>query len=177
MNKKVKTDEKLDEHETLSSRSLFCMQGDFNEVVFDAGKGTIAKRKEMQSLAPGLMIQKQIIETFVTVLNYEDRIKIGGNDIRRHYFPTNARMPNEEKDEAKDYEIFEKIIKNQMNASETKKKMKDVNFAFFPTIALGEYYVIVFNLLKVNAIILDNESDIDYNAKYKDVYELVVSNA
>ncbi|GKA24615.1 hypothetical protein Tco_0710648 [Tanacetum coccineum] len=60
------------------------------EVVFDAGKGTIAKRKEMQSLAPGLMIQKQIIETFVTVLNYEDRIKIGGNDMRRHYIPINA---------------------------------------------------------------------------------------
>ncbi|GKC21899.1 hypothetical protein Tco_1024049 [Tanacetum coccineum] len=52
-----------------------------------------------------------------------------------------------------------------MNAAESKKKMKDINFSFFTTIIQGDYYVILFNLLKANAIILDNELDVDYNAK------------
>ncbi|GJQ94811.1 hypothetical protein Tco_0005950 [Tanacetum coccineum] len=72
MNKMVKTQDKLDEDEILYARSVFCMQGDIIEVVFDDGKGTIAHRKEMQSLAPGIEIEKHIIDTFVTVLNYEE---------------------------------------------------------------------------------------------------------
>ncbi|GKA70380.1 ulp1 protease family, C-terminal catalytic domain-containing protein [Tanacetum coccineum] len=60
-----------------------------------------------------------------------------------------------------------------MNASESKKKMKDVELAFFPTVvAAGQYYVIVFNLLKANAVILDNEKHDDYN-KYKEVFDSV----
>ncbi|GJS38083.1 hypothetical protein Tco_0536465 [Tanacetum coccineum] len=100
------------------------------EMVFDDGKGTIAHRKEMQSLAPGIEIEKHIIDTLLL---------------------------NEEKDQAKEYESFENVINNQMNASGSKKKMKDVELTFFPTVAAdGQYYVIVFNLLKANAVILDN---------------------
>ncbi|GKB55855.1 hypothetical protein Tco_0912041 [Tanacetum coccineum] len=162
MNKMVKTQDKLDEDEILCARSVFCMQGDISEVVFDDGKGTIAHRKEMQSLAPGIEIEKQIIDTLVTVLNYEERIRTDGKDLRRHYFSTDAMLLNEDKDQAKQYEYFENVIKNQMNASESKKKMKDVELAFFPTVvAAGQYYVIVFNLLKANAVILDNEKHDD----------------
>ncbi|GJW27087.1 uncharacterized mitochondrial protein-like protein [Tanacetum coccineum] len=173
MNKMVKTQDKLDEDEILCARSVFCMQGDISEVVFDDGKGTIAHRKDMQSLAPGIEIEKQIIDTFVTVLNYEERIRTDGKDLRRRYFPTDAVLLNEDKDQAKQYESFENVIKNQMNASESKKKMKDVELAFFPkVVAAGQYYVIVFNLLKANAVILDNEKHDDYN-KYKEVFDSV----
>ncbi|GJY04552.1 peptidase C48, SUMO/sentrin/Ubl1 [Tanacetum coccineum] len=175
MNKMVKTQEKLDKDEILCARSIFCMQGDIREVVFDDGKGTIANRKEIQSLATGITIQKQIIDTFVTVLNYEEMIRSGGKDKRRHYFPTNdvtAHLLNKEKDEAKEYVSFENMINNQMNTSESKKKMKDVSYAFFPVVAEGQYYVIVFNLLKANAEILDNEKYCDYN-KYQEVFDSV----
>ncbi|GKB57168.1 peptidase C48, SUMO/sentrin/Ubl1 [Tanacetum coccineum] len=144
-------------------------------VVFDDGKGIIANRKEMQSLATGIMIQKQIINTFVTVLNYEERIRSGGKDKRRHYFPIDAmtaHLLKKENDEAKEYVSFENMINNQMNTSESKKKMKDVSYAFFPVVAEGQYYVIVFNLLKANAEILDNEKDCDYN-KYQEVFDSV----
>ncbi|GJU32124.1 hypothetical protein Tco_1175713 [Tanacetum coccineum] len=50
--------------------------------------------------------------------------------------------------------------------------MKDVNYAFFSIVAEGQYYVIVFNLLKANAEILDNEKDCDYN-KYEEVFDSV----
>ncbi|GJR43686.1 200 kDa antigen p200 [Tanacetum coccineum] len=114
-----------------------------------------------------------IIDTFVTVLNYEEKSRTDGKDLRRRYFPTDAVLLNEDKDQAKQYESFENVIKNQMNASESKKKMKDVELAFFPkVVAAGQYYVIVFNLLKANAVILDNEKHDDYN-KYKEVFDSV----
>ncbi|GJY61407.1 hypothetical protein Tco_0462064 [Tanacetum coccineum] len=105
MNKMIKTQEKLDKDEILCARSIFCMQGDINEVVFDDGKGTIANRSDMQSLATGITVQKQTIDTFVIVLNYEERIRSGGKDKMRHYFLANvvtAHLLNKEKDEAKD---------------------------------------------------------------------------
>nr|GEX22627.1 hypothetical protein [Tanacetum cinerariifolium] len=178
MNTMVKTQDKIDEDEFLCARSVFCMQGDINEVVFNDGKGTIAQRKEMQSLAPGIEIEKQIIDTLVTVLNYEERIRTDGKDFRKRYFPTDAvnkykQLLNEDKDQAKKYQSFENVIKNQMNASESKKNMKDVKPAFFLTVvSASQYYVIVFNLLKANAIILVNEKHDNYK-KYKEVFDLV----
>ncbi|GKC22565.1 hypothetical protein Tco_1024715 [Tanacetum coccineum] len=59
MNKMVKTQDELDEDEILYVRSIFCMQGDISKVVFDDSKGTIAHRKEMESLAPGIMIENR----------------------------------------------------------------------------------------------------------------------
>ncbi|GJZ30746.1 hypothetical protein Tco_0575793 [Tanacetum coccineum] len=107
----VKTQQKLETDEILCAVSVFSMQGDISELVFDDGKGTTITRKDMQSLAPGILIQKELL--------------------------------NEEKD----FDSFENVIKNQMNASESKKKMKDVELAFFPTVVSeGQYYVIVFNL-------------------------------
>nr|GEY03051.1 hypothetical protein [Tanacetum cinerariifolium] len=58
MNKMVKTQDELDEDEILCAKSIFCMQGDISEVVFDDGKGTIANRKEMQLLAHSIEIEK-----------------------------------------------------------------------------------------------------------------------
>nr|GEW91527.1 peptidase C48, SUMO/sentrin/Ubl1 [Tanacetum cinerariifolium] len=105
----------------------------------------------------------------------ERRIRTDGKDLRMCYFPTDAVLLNEDNDQEKKYESFQNVIKNQRNASELKKKMKDVELAFFPTVvAAGQYYVIVFNLLKTNAVILDNEKHDDYN-KYKEVFDSVQS--
>nr|GEW85759.1 hypothetical protein [Tanacetum cinerariifolium] len=44
----------------------------------------------MSSLAPGIEIEKRIIDTLVTVLNYEEMIRTDGKDLRRRYFPTDV---------------------------------------------------------------------------------------
>nr|GEU92844.1 hypothetical protein [Tanacetum cinerariifolium] len=74
-----------------------------NEVAFDNGKGT---------LALGLIIQKQVIETFVMVLNDEDMIKTGGKYIRRHCFPTNAliNLNLEELNDCQDGLVRNKLV-------------------------------------------------------------------
>ncbi|GKF23613.1 ulp1 protease family, C-terminal catalytic domain-containing protein [Tanacetum coccineum] len=50
-------------------------------------------------------------------------------------------------------------------------QMEDVELAFFPIIAHGHYYLIVFNLKPGQAVIIDNsDSDATYEGKYKDNY-------
>ena len=69
-------------------------------------------------------------------------------------------------------EHFMKII----NSDKECKKFRDVHLVFFPIIAHGHYYVIVFDLEKGCAIILDNSiSDGDYDGKYKEIFLFVVS--
>ncbi|GJZ11027.1 hypothetical protein Tco_0545786 [Tanacetum coccineum] len=69
--------------------------------------------------------------------------------MRRHYFPTNAVIPQiKEEDERRELCVF-------------------------PTVAAdGQYYLIVFNLLKAKAVILDNEKDKDFD-KYKNIFDSV----
>jgi hypothetical protein len=63
-----------------------------------------------------------------------------------------------------------------INKDETSNKLRDVNMVFFPIIAHGHYYVIVFDLEKDHAIIRDNSiSDGDYDGKYKAIFVFVVS--
>ena len=46
---------------------------------------------------------------------------------------------------------------------------------FFPIISSEHYYLIVFNIQKGNAVIIDNsDSDATYDGKYKDNFDLVV---
>ena len=63
-----------------------------------------------------------------------------------------------------------------LEKDETSFKLRDVNLVFFPIIAHDHYYVIVFNLDKGQAVILDNsDSDADYDGKYKKIFDFVVS--
>ncbi|GJR12654.1 hypothetical protein Tco_0795306 [Tanacetum coccineum] len=147
----------------------------------DAKKKSPTKKKEAAAkIKEAKAAAEKGNRQFCYSVKLQRKVRSGGKDTRRHYFHTNTvikwipQLLNEEKDEAKEYESFKNIMKNQMNTSKSKKNMKDINFAFFLTVVEGQYYVIVFNSLKANAVILDNENDNDYN-KYKDVFDSVVS--
>lgn len=82
------------------------------------------------------------------------------------------QIEKEDKDVDKHIKQFMDII----NKDETSNKLRDVNLVFFPIIAHEHYYVIVFDLEKGHAIILDNSiSDGDYDGKYKAIFVFVVS--
>ena len=52
--------------------------------MFNDGKGTIIPRITMQSISPGIEIDSQIIDAFVSVLNEEEKRKIK-KEKRRYY--------------------------------------------------------------------------------------------
>ncbi|PWA56718.1 Peptidase C48, SUMO/Sentrin/Ubl1 [Artemisia annua] len=107
----------------------------YRETVYSDKDGNMLMRMSIQSLAPGLEVETPVIDTFASILNYEERFST--KNLKRHYFHTGMMV-------------------------------------FFPIISSDHYYVIVFNIQKGYAVIIDNsESDATYEGKYKDVYDLV----
>ncbi|PWA59441.1 hypothetical protein CTI12_AA391610 [Artemisia annua] len=77
-------------------------------------------------------------------------------------------MHQEIEKEKKNLKAQIKKFMDIINKDETSCKLRDVNLVFFPIIAHGHYYVIVFDLEKGHDVILDNSiSDGDYDGKYK----------
>nr|GEU92489.1 hypothetical protein [Tanacetum cinerariifolium] len=81
---------------------------------------------------------------------------------------------NGEYDEEKQFEAFSKTIKSEFKKDHEIKNMKDLEMAFFSIIAHEHYYLVVFNFLKGNTVIIDNSKTMmTYDAKYKNVCELL----
>nr|GEW74800.1 hypothetical protein [Tanacetum cinerariifolium] len=84
------------------------------------------------------------------------------------------KKENEENDEEKQFEAFSKTIKSEFIKDPEMKNLKDLEMEFFPIIAHEHYYLVVFNFLKGNTVIIDNsETKMTYEAKYKTVCELL----
>ncbi|PWA69434.1 ulp1 protease family, C-terminal catalytic domain-containing protein [Artemisia annua] len=148
-NKMSSVTEPLTEDETLLAHSLLSMEGDILDEMFNDGKGTIIPIITMQSISPGIQIDSQIIDAFVS-------------------------LPEIEKKENKNLNAQIAVFKSIIEKDETSFRLRDVRLLFFPIIAHGHYYVTVFDLEKGNAVILDNNiSDATYDGKYKDIFDFV----
>ncbi|PWA80134.1 hypothetical protein CTI12_AA197920 [Artemisia annua] len=171
-NKMSSVTEPLTEDETLLAHSLLSMEGYILDEMFNDGKVTIIPRITMKSISPGIEIDSQIIDAFVSVLNEEEKRKIK-KEKRRYYLPLGATLPEIEKKE-KNLHAQIRVLRNIMDEDETSFRLRDVKLVFFPIMAHAHYYVIVFDLEKGNAVILDNSiSDADYDGKYKDIFVFV----
>ncbi|PWA37771.1 hypothetical protein CTI12_AA576340 [Artemisia annua] len=135
----------------------------------------------VQSLAPGLKIETPVIDTFASILNYEEWLSY--KKLKRHYFYTSMmQLPGIIQNEPqcmltkidKQYDEFAKMITIQMEDDIRKLQFEDVNLVFFPIISHDLYYLIVFNIIKGTSVIIDNsDSDGTYEGKYKENYEFV----
>ncbi|GJU36105.1 peptidase C48, SUMO/sentrin/Ubl1 [Tanacetum coccineum] len=135
----------------------------------------------IQSLARGLEIDTSVIDVYITILNYEEKFKM--MNMKRHFFYTSMMVPGILEDKTTEidkkidaqYERFHEMLLIQMENDVEKMQMEDVELAFFPIIAHGHYYLIVFNLKTGKSVIIDNsESDATYEGKYKDNVEFVL---
>ncbi|GKB88028.1 FAR1 DNA binding domain, zinc finger, SWIM-type, MULE transposase domain containing protein [Tanacetum coccineum] len=155
--------------------------GSVREEVFNDDEGLILFRMNIQSLAPGLEIDTSVIDVYVSILNYEEKFKM--MNMKRHFFYTSMMVPGILEDKTTEidkkidaqYDRFHEMLLIQMENDVEKMQMEDVELAFFPIIAHGHYYLIVFNLKTGKSVIIDNsESDATYEGKYKDNVEFVI---
>nr|GEW38229.1 peptidase C48, SUMO/sentrin/Ubl1 [Tanacetum cinerariifolium] len=181
--------EKKDEHETETSK-----KDEANNNKEEGMENTKAKnqkivgevqkdgRNENQNIAEWLEIDTSVIDAYVSILNYEEK-KFKMTNMKRHFFYTSMMVPGILEDKTKEidkkidvgYDRFHEMLSIQMENDVEKMKMKDVKLSFFPIIAHGHYYLIVFNLKTGKPVIIDNsESDATYEGKYKDNVEFVV---
>ncbi|GJW11376.1 ulp1 protease family, C-terminal catalytic domain-containing protein [Tanacetum coccineum] len=161
---------------------LFSMEGSEFDFIFETKEGNATIRDYMQTLAPTLKIESNVIDTYCLVLNHEQ----GVNSKRKktkHFFHTgmitkdmfNWKMEDGKKyDEVKQYKAFSDTMKNEFKKDDEVKKLKDLEMAFFPIIAHEHYYLVVFNFLKGTTVIIDNsKTPMSYEAKYKKVCDVL----
>nr|GFA53792.1 ulp1 protease family, C-terminal catalytic domain-containing protein [Tanacetum cinerariifolium] len=134
----------------------------------------------MQTLAPQLKVESNVIDTFSIVLNREQKMNSKGKKIK-YFFHTlmivnmfKRKKSNGQYDEEKQFEAFSKTIKSEFKKDPEMKNMKDLEMVFIPIISHEHYYLVVFNFLKGNTVIIDNsKTQMTYDAKYKTVCELL----
>ncbi|PWA47025.1 Peptidase C48, SUMO/Sentrin/Ubl1 [Artemisia annua] len=158
---------------------LFSMMGDPMEFVFETDCGAVIIRDNMQTLAPNLKIEANVIDSFAAVLNYEEKKNNKGVRMK-HYFHTamisKDMIEGKMKTEKKQIQAFHETMESVFKKDETAMAMQHIEWAFFPIIAHHHYYLVVFNLLKGTSVIIDNSnSGQTYDAKYKHVCDLLLN--
>ncbi|GJR30771.1 ulp1 protease family, C-terminal catalytic domain-containing protein [Tanacetum coccineum] len=160
MNKRTKVTSLIKRLEFVLGNSLFAMQGDKYETVFQtrSGHDLSSVRLNMETLAPRLWIDANVIDCWVAILNHEELTKaiIEGTI-----------------DEEQQWKVFSDEISAQFEHDVSSISLSEVDLAFFPICASGHFYVVVFHLKSPSAMfILDNSNCGEtYKSKYKAVCE------
>ncbi|GJR85559.1 hypothetical protein Tco_0209570 [Tanacetum coccineum] len=141
---------------------LFSMEGSEFDFIFETKEGNATIRDYMQTLAPTLKIESNVIDTYCLVLNHEQ----GVNNKRKktkHFFHTgmitkdmfNWKMEDGKKyDEVKQYKAFSDTMKNEFKKDDEVKKLKDLEMG--------------------TTVIIDNsKTPMSYEAKCKKVYDVL----
>ncbi|GKC23097.1 ulp1 protease family, C-terminal catalytic domain-containing protein, partial [Tanacetum coccineum] len=167
--------------EVMVTQYLFSMEGEELDFVFETKDGAATIRDYMQTLAPQLKVEYNVIDTFSLILNHEHKMNSKGKRTKYFFHTTMItkemfkwKKANGKYDEKKQFEAFSKTIKSEFEKDPEMKNMKDLEMAFFPIIAHEHYYLVVFNFLKGNTVIIDNSrTQMTYETKYKTVCELL----
>ncbi|GJY28382.1 hypothetical protein Tco_0404149 [Tanacetum coccineum] len=147
--KKTSIKGKATTDEVMMTKYLFSMDGEELDFVFETKDGAAMIRDYMQTLAPQLKVESNVIDTFSLT---KDMFK--------------WKKANGKYDEEKQFEAFSKTIKSEFKKDPEMKNMKDLEMAFFPIIAHEHYYLVIFNFLKGNTVIIDNSNtQMTYEAK------------
>ncbi|PWA90327.1 ulp1 protease family, C-terminal catalytic domain-containing protein [Artemisia annua] len=163
MNKKTDVRKATHPDEMMVTDELFSIMGDPID--------------NMQTLAPTLKIEANVIDSFAAVLNYEEKKNNKGVRMK-YYFHTAMISKNmiegKMKSEKKQIEAFHESMESEFKKDETAMAMQHIEWAFFPIIAHHHYYLVVFNLFKGTSVIIDNSiSGANYDSKYKHVCDLL----
>ncbi|GKA11189.1 hypothetical protein Tco_0690622, partial [Tanacetum coccineum] len=129
------------------------------EVVFNDDERTILFRMNIQSLAPELEIDTSVIDAYVSILNYEEKIKM--TNMKRHFFYTSMMVPRILEDKTKEID----------------KKIDAQYDRFHEMLSIGKRHRKNENRGRRigKPMIIDNsESDATYEGKYKDNVEIVI---
>ncbi|GJU64964.1 ulp1 protease family, C-terminal catalytic domain-containing protein [Tanacetum coccineum] len=177
MNKRTKVIPLIKRLEFVLGNSLFAMQGNKYETVFQTrfGHDLSSVRVNMETLAPRLWIDANVIDCWVAILNHEEFVK-GCPSPRRHFFPTGCitkAIIEGTIDEEQQWKVFSDEISEQFKHDVSSISLSEVDMAFFPICASGHFYVVVFHLKSPSAMIILDNSDCGetYNSKYKAVCE------
>ncbi|GKD92193.1 ulp1 protease family, C-terminal catalytic domain-containing protein [Tanacetum coccineum] len=112
---------------------LFSMEGSKFDFIFEMKEGNATIRDYMQTLAPTLKIESNVIDTYCLVLNHEQGMNNKGKKTK-HFFHKGMITKNmfdwkkedgKKYDEVKQYKAFSDTMKNEFKKDDEVKKLKD----------------------------------------------------
>ncbi|CAH1453883.1 unnamed protein product [Lactuca virosa] len=128
------------------------------DLVFESTFGDIGYRGIFESMIPGSKIHLTIIDIWATLLNYQELRRNKKSPARM--FLSCTLLSNFILDEAICIEQRYKRFVDRMNEHIEKFKQctsfKDVDLVFFPVLDNEHYYLIVFDFIKSECVIIDN---------------------
>ncbi|GKD63339.1 ulp1 protease family, C-terminal catalytic domain-containing protein [Tanacetum coccineum] len=151
---------------------LFAMQGDKIKNVFEGHFGKFivyGVRLNLETLAPGLWLDANVIDCWGTILNHEESFRAAESK-SKHFFPTGCISKSMFDGTLASFDAKWESFSNQVNAQFEGNK---------GGLALGgidlseHFYVVVFSLTKTTAMTILDNSPGTYDSKYKEVCDLL----
>nr|GEV35475.1 ulp1 protease family, C-terminal catalytic domain-containing protein [Tanacetum cinerariifolium] len=139
--------------EFMLGNNLFAMEGDKYETVFQSlgcYRELSSVRVNMETLAPTLWIDANVIYCWVTLLNFKE-LALGYPIPTRHFFPTrciNQGIIKGTLTEEEQWKSFLDEIKAQFKYEPSSMSLSDFELVFFSIYASDQFYVVVFNIKK-----------------------------
>ncbi|GJY74454.1 ulp1 protease family, C-terminal catalytic domain-containing protein [Tanacetum coccineum] len=190
MNKKTKVIPLIKRHKFVLGNSLFAMQDD-NETVFQfcCGHELSSVRLNMETLAPRLWIDANVIDCWLSILNHEELVRDfrmtfetvfhtrSGHDLSSVCLNMETLAPRlwidanvidywtkaiieGTIDEEQQWKVFSDEISAQFKHDFSSISLSEVNLAFFfPICVSGHFYVVAFHIKKQAAMIILDNSD------------------
>ncbi|GJT59636.1 hypothetical protein Tco_1003169 [Tanacetum coccineum] len=125
--------------------------------VFKAGIEKPALKIDIETLETEQELYSQVIDNFITVLNYEEKMT-NKKFLRRHFFNTimmSEEMQKLKNNEKAQIELFHTYVVEQFEKKDSNIHMKEIE-------------------LPGLAVIIDNsDANVEYKAKYKETFEFV----
>ncbi|KAL4569538.1 hypothetical protein LXL04_025178 [Taraxacum kok-saghyz] len=163
----VNLNEAISTNEERMRRSIFSLTKPKGDVIFETANShdTKAVREDFEGFYQQQYVFGGAINAWALVLNHEEQRK-SKDSPSRFFFPIFQMTDNLlKKCKSKNFDVFEQVfdqfysfIVNSLNHKKDLIDLKPFDIVFFPMHDENEnhYYVIVFNLLKGEGVVLDN---------------------
>ncbi|GJQ98157.1 ulp1 protease family, C-terminal catalytic domain-containing protein [Tanacetum coccineum] len=174
MNKKTKVVPKITRLEFSIGNSLFAMQGDKIENVFETHSGgfnVYGIRLNLETLAPGLEVGwirriQELDTAYWGFLGVGTTLDIFQNIILIPYLEYGVLSPLDT--------AFSNQVKAQFKGNEGGLALQGVDLVFFPICNHGHFYVVVFSLTSTTSMTILDNNVANYDTKYKEVCDLLL---
>ncbi|KAI3691328.1 hypothetical protein L2E82_49655 [Cichorium intybus] len=150
---------KLNDEKLLVQFLLRCSEDDDRrEVLFETSSGDVLFRQDFESMRPLSPINRNVIDCWSCILNHQESLT--GKSSRRFLYLNSSIMSedtlNVSTPSKRSYEIFNNRMERFISHVQRSLEFNELKLVFFPIKDEKNLYCLVFNLEKVDYILLDS---------------------
>ncbi|KAL6569822.1 hypothetical protein OROMI_014336 [Orobanche minor] len=161
--REVLTKEKLHADEIRTSRFVYSMTKEYDDIVFGTKDGYFDIRITFESFIPSAPISPSAIKCWSMLLNHLENRKSKASPLR-YFFPVDTItnfMIDRQVDFEERYKKFDTVVQFAMRFQKEFFDLKKIAILFFPILQNNRYYLICFNLQRPTVYMIDSHKGSD----------------